>query len=107
MNNCLANCLRLSPRWAALAKVGSLALLFLLVGLARSVAGAEKDPFPKLRVEKKPSEKTGTALVTINGKNKVLARRAIQAWPIMEGEKALVIVAAQEKAYGTFLRYGI
>jgi hypothetical protein len=65
-------------------------------GLRRRRAGS----LPKLRVAKKPSDKRGTALVTINGKNKVLARNAIQAWPIMEGENALVLVTAPKKSSG-------
>lgn len=67
-------------------------------------AAADQDRFPNLRVDKKPNEKSGPALVTINGQNKVLARRAIQAWPIMNGENALVIVTAPKKPSGTQYR---
>jgi hypothetical protein len=55
---------------------------FLLL-LSGGVFSCAKNPFPNLRVVKNPNDKTGTVMVTIDGKNKVLARRAIQAWPIM------------------------
>ena len=79
---------------------GKFVISIFLCCLAAGFADAQKDPFPNLRVAKNPNDKTGTAMVTIDGKNKVLARRAIQAWPIMDGENALVIVTVAKKPSG-------
>ncbi|HVO57479.1 MAG TPA: LssY C-terminal domain-containing protein [Dongiaceae bacterium] len=76
-------------------------LAIVLCGLATLPANAAEDAFPKLRVEKKASDAAGTAMVTIAGKNKVLARHATQAWTVMNGENALVSVAAAKKPKGT------
>ncbi len=64
------------------------------------IAAAEQIPFPELRVVKKPGEQTGSALVTIKGKPKILARHGGQAWQIMDNENALVLVASRKKTGG-------
>ena len=80
--------------------IGKFACAAFICASLAGFAEADPDRFPKLRVEKNPKDKTGPALVTINGKNKVLARNAIQAWPVMDGENALVIVTAPKKPSG-------
>jgi hypothetical protein len=65
-----------------------------------SIASAQQLAFPELRVVKKPGEQTGSALVTIKGKPKILARHVVQAWPIMDGENAMVLVATRKKTGG-------
>jgi hypothetical protein len=62
-----------------------------------SVAAAQQIAFPELRVVKKPGEQTGSALVTIKGKPKILARHAVEAWQIMDNENAMVLVATRKK----------
>jgi hypothetical protein len=62
--------------------------------------GAQQIRFPQLRIVKKPGQQTGSVLVTIKGKNKILARHALQAWPIEDGEHALVLVASRKKTGG-------
>jgi hypothetical protein len=52
--------------------------------------------FPDLRVEKKPGARTGSARIMLKGKSKILARNALQAWQIMDGENALVLVAVNK-----------
>jgi len=69
-----------------------------------SIAAAQKNPFPDLRIVKKPGQQTGSAMVTINGKNKVLAHHALQAWPVMDNENALVLVEANKKPSGKEFR---
>ena len=61
------------------------------------VAVAQQVPFPELRVVKPPGAQTGSAIVTIKGKNKIMSRRAAQAWPIMDNENALVLVESDKK----------
>jgi hypothetical protein len=68
------------------------------------LATSQESPFPDLRVIKRPNEQSGTALVTIKGKNKVLAHRALQAWTIMDGQNALVLILADKKATGRQFR---
>jgi hypothetical protein len=67
-------------------------------------ANAQESPFPNLRVDKKPNEDAGSAVVTINAKNKMLARHAVQAWAVTGGQDALVVVVAQKKPSGTEYR---
>ena len=86
-------CPRFLERWKCVA------VLFLPL-FCVSILSAQKVPFPALRVEKKPGAQIGSAVVTVNGKNKILAHRAIQAWPIMENENALVLVASRKKSGG-------
>ena len=47
--------------------------------------------FKDVHVDKKPGETTGRALVTINGKVRRIATNALQAWPIVNGQDALVL----------------
>lgn len=61
-------------------------------------AAATEDLFSNLHVVKKPGEQTSSVLVTVKGKPKVLAKRALQAWTIMEGQNALVLVERKNKA---------
>ena len=86
---CMSKCLQRWARWKHAAALIPLCWA--------SIAAAQQIPFPDLRVVKKPGEQTGTALVTIKGKPKILARRAVQAWPIMDNENALVQVASRNK----------
>lgn len=44
-------------------------------------------------------------MVTIKGKPKILARHAVGAWQIMEGENALVLVAPKKKEQPYLLRF--
>jgi hypothetical protein len=62
-----------------------------------SISVSQQIPFPDLRVVKKPGAQTGSALVTIKSKNKILAHRAVQAWEIMDNENALVLVASRNQ----------
>lgn len=75
---------------------GIFVLLFVFfTGITR---GAEpKEPrFASLRVEKEPGHRTGTAVVTIQGKRKRLARHVTEAWPVMKAGDALVITQRQD-----------
>lgn len=57
------------------------------------VAAAQQPPpsFKDVHVDKKPGQTTGHALVTINGKVRRIATNALQAWPIVNGQDALVL----------------
>ena len=63
-------------------------------------ATAQQPPAPKVQqppsfkdvhVDKKPGQSTGQALVTINGKVRRIATNALQAWPIVNAQDALVL----------------
>ena len=60
---------------------------------------AQQVSFKDLHVEKKPGKQVGPAVVTVNGKPKHLATHALQAWTVMNGQNALVLVLhAKSKA---------
>lgn len=51
-------------------------------------------PFQDLHVEKKPGKQTGAVVATVHGKVRRITKNAYQAWPVMKGQDALVLVAA-------------
>ncbi len=55
---------------------------------------AENSIFQSLRVDKKPGQQTGTAVVTVQGKLRRIARHVYQAWPITDSNNALLLTAA-------------
>ncbi|HKS74132.1 MAG TPA: hypothetical protein VJQ82_13105, partial [Terriglobales bacterium] len=65
-----------------------------------TLAISQENLFPDLRVVKPPNQQSGTALVTIQGKDKVLAHHALEAWTIMDSQNALVLILADKKAKG-------
>lgn len=71
-------------------------LMLLIAGLPTI---AQQVSFKDLHVEKKPGKQVGPAVVTVNGKPKHLATHALQAWTVMNGQNALVLVLhAKSKA---------
>ncbi len=72
-------------------------LILLISSAISSTVLAQKNQFPNLRVQKKPGQQTGTALVAVDGKAKTLTRHALEAWPIMDGQNALVLVLHKDK----------
>ena len=77
-----------------------LTILFSILGLMVVTASAGETAFPDLRVVKNPGAQTGVARTTIKGKSKVLCKRAVEAWQIMDGENALVAVLSPRKSHG-------
>jgi hypothetical protein len=68
--------------------------LFVLVS---PLAVAQVAAFRNLHVEKEPGERTGPAVISVNGKPKRLVQRALDAWPVMNGQNALVLVLHTRK----------
>jgi opacity protein-like surface antigen len=64
----------------------------LLSALWWPAAFAHQLQFSDLHVVKKPGKQTGPALVAVNGKIKRLAQHAVEAWPVMDRQNALVLV---------------
>jgi hypothetical protein len=52
---------------------------------------AQEPSFKDVHIDKKPGQTTGRALVTIDGKVRRIATRALEAWPIMNGQNALIL----------------
>src|SRR5581483_8388690 len=73
-------------------KCGALIFSGLLTG-GCLIASGQQAIFSDIHVDKKPGQQTGTAIVTIKGKAKQLTRHALEAWPVMDGQNALVIVS--------------
>ena len=65
--------------------------------LFSSLAIAQTVSFQDLHVEKKSADATGPAVITVDGKQKRLAQHALQAWPVMNGQNALVLVLHTKK----------
>ncbi len=60
---------------------------------------AQEHPFSDLRVKKKPGQQTGQALVTVGGKARRISQHALEAWPVMNGQNALILVLSSEKPH--------
>lgn len=60
-------------------------------------AVAQTSLFRDLHVEKKPGQETGPAVVTVNGKTKRVVQHAVEAWPVMNGQNALILVRRKSK----------
>ena len=61
-------------------------------------AGIAQTPaFSDLHVYTKPGQQTGQALVTVNGKVRRVAQHALEAWPVMNGQNALILVLGAKK----------
>ncbi|HMJ60119.1 MAG TPA: hypothetical protein VK493_00090, partial [Bryobacteraceae bacterium] len=54
-------------------------------------ASAQTPAFHDIRVEKRPGQLAGPALVTVNGKARRISAHALEAWPVMDGRNALVL----------------
>ncbi len=74
-----------------------LGIMFILAGSAFFPTYAQQPAFPGLRVQKKPGQNVGVAVVTIDRKQKRLAQHALEAWPIMDGQNALILVLNDKK----------
>jgi hypothetical protein len=70
------------------------AILFCLLATS---CFAQKVNFQGLHVEKKPGASTGPAVIEVDGKTKKLAQHALQAWPVMNAQNALVLVESRDK----------
>jgi hypothetical protein len=72
-----------------IAAPGRIALL-----LAIAVTGFAQEPaFHDLHVEKKPGSSLGPAVITSKGKRRQIAKEASQAWPVLSGRSALILVS--------------
>lgn len=70
---------------------------YFFLGVCRFASG-EQAIFSDIHVDKKPGQEIGSAVVTINGKLKQLTHHALNAWPIMDGQNALVLVPGTKNA---------
>ncbi len=67
---------------------------------------AQQAVFHDIHINKKQGHRTGVAVVTVKGKTKIISKNALQAWPIMDAQNALVLVlAAKDKKDEYHLRF--
>jgi hypothetical protein len=78
-------------------RLSQFAILIVCFQFLVALATAVEPAFIDLRIEKKPGATTGSARILVNGKSKILARNAVEAWPVMDGANALVVVVAKNK----------
>lgn len=72
-------------------------LLLLLFLPALCLASEAQSPaFHNVRIEMKPGEQSGDAVVTAGGKSKRIVKHATRAWPVMKGENAVIIVRGEK-----------
>jgi len=61
-------------------------------------AGAQEKPdLRNISVIKKPEQPAGTAIVMVAGKARRILQHALQAWPIMDAQNALILVLVPKK----------
>jgi hypothetical protein len=88
--------------------LGLLAAFFPLVALAASDTAAPPPPTPTdITIVRKPGHDDGIAEMKVKGKVNKITSHAVQAWPVREGQGALILVV-QKKGSGPkqyILRY--
>jgi hypothetical protein len=70
-------------------------LLFLLPAFCLASA-PQPAALHDVHVDIRPGEQSGDAVVTINGKSKRIVKNATRAWPVMNGENALIVVKGEK-----------
>ncbi len=83
--------------WVFVNRIFTVAILLGLSPVWCPVVSGQQAIFSDIHVDKKPGQEVGVAVVTIAGKPKQLTHHALEAWPIMNGQNALVLVSATNK----------
>ncbi len=65
-------------------------------------AFAKESILSTLHVAKKPGAETGPAIVLVNDKPKHVSEHAFQAWPVMDGENALILALEPKNPTGEY-----
>jgi LssY C-terminus len=91
-----------SSRVVGAIRMGAAVLLLAIPVLAKA---QQPLSITKLTIEKKPGEADGRAMATVGKKTGRIASQAVQAWIIMQGQGALLLLSPQKKGGAYRLRY--
>ena len=94
-----------------LVRLGTAALILMLAPASASLLALDDEqttsPSPTITVVRKPGREDGLAQVTDKGKTHTITSQAVEAWPVREGQGALVLVNGKSSSTskGYVLRY--